>query len=39
MKDKDTLPKGTADHAYLPDKQLLILPRMLENKVTAYSLK
>jgi 6-phosphogluconolactonase len=33
-----TLPKGTADHAYLPDKQLLILPRMLENKVTAYRL-
>ncbi|NIP97941.1 MAG: SMP-30/gluconolactonase/LRE family protein, partial [Akkermansiaceae bacterium] len=33
-----TLPKGTADHAYLPDKHLLILPRMLENKVTAYDL-
>jgi len=33
-----TLPKGTADHAYLPDKKLLILPRMMENKVTAYDL-
>ncbi len=30
--------EGTADHAYLPDKKLLILPRMLENKVTAYDL-
>ncbi len=31
-----SLPKGTADLAYLPDKKLLILPRMLEHKVTAY---
>ena len=33
-----TLPRGTADHAYLPDQKLLILPRMLENMVTAYDL-
>ena len=34
-----TLSKGTADHAYLPSKNLLILPRMTDNKVTAYHLK
>lgn len=30
--------KGTADHAYLPAKKLLILPHMMENKVIAYDL-
>jgi len=30
--------KGTADHAYLPAKKLLILPHMMENKVVAYDL-
>jgi len=29
---------GTADHGYIVAKRLLILPRMLENKVTAYDL-
>lgn len=29
------LTKGTADLAYVPQKKLLIVPRMLENKVTA----
>jgi sugar lactone lactonase YvrE len=33
-----TLPLGTADHAYLPAQKLLILPRMMENKVTAFDL-
>ncbi|MBJ06829.1 MAG: hypothetical protein CMO40_06915 [Verrucomicrobiaceae bacterium] len=32
------LPKGSADIAYLPEKKLLIVPQMLENKVTAYDL-
>ena len=32
------LPKGSADIAYLPAKKLLIVPQMLENKVTAYDL-
>ena len=32
------LPKGSADIAYLPGKKLLIVPQMLENKVTAYDL-
>ena len=32
------LPKGSADIAYLPKKKLLIVPQMLENKVTAYDL-
>ena len=32
------LGRGTADLAYLPDKHLLILPRMVDNKVTAYDL-
>lgn len=31
-------PKGAADLAYLPDKKLLILPEMLENRVTAFRL-
>ena len=31
--------KGAADIGYIPEKQLLIVPRMNENKVTAYSLK
>jgi sugar lactone lactonase YvrE len=30
------LPQGTADHAYLADRKLLILPRMNENRVTAF---
>lgn len=34
-----TLPPGTADLAYLVDKQLLIVPEMLENKVTAFDLR
>ena len=33
-----TLPQGSADHAYLVDRHLLVLPRMKENKVTAYDL-
>lgn len=33
-----SLPKGAADHAYLPAKKLLILPEMLENKVTGFRL-
>lgn len=33
-----TLTRGTADHAFLPDKKLLILPRMLDNTLTAYDL-
>lgn len=32
------LPQGAADHAYLADLHRLILPRMLENRVTAYDL-
>lgn len=32
------LPKGTADHAFLVPSQRLILPQMLENRVTAYDL-
>ena len=31
-----TFPKGLADHAYLADRGLLILPEMLEGKLTAY---
>ena len=34
-----TFPKGAADHAYLPDKKWLILPEMLENKISAFDLK
>ncbi|WP_372366758.1 SMP-30/gluconolactonase/LRE family protein [Candidatus Uabimicrobium sp. HlEnr_7] len=30
--------KGSADLGYIPEKQLLILPRMKENAVTAYDL-
>ena len=33
-----TFPKGAADIAYLPDKKLLILPEMLENKIGAFDL-
>lgn len=33
-----TFPLGAADLAYLPDRKLLILPRMLENKLTAFDL-
>ena len=32
------LERGTADLAYLADKSTLILPRMTENKITAYDL-
>lgn len=34
-----TFPQGTADHAYLPERQLLILPKMVENAVTAYTVE
>jgi len=34
-----SLPQGTADHTYLADRGLLILPRMKDNAVTAYDLK
>lgn len=33
-----TFPRGTADHAFLTDKKLLILPEMLEAKLTAFDL-
>ena len=33
------LPKGAADIGYLPGKRLLVVPQMMENKVTAYELK
>ena len=33
------LSKGTADLAYLPEKKLLLVPRMLENNLTAIDLK
>lgn len=33
------LPKGSADLGYVPDRLLLIVPQMLENKVTAYQLR
>ena len=33
------LPKGSADLGYVPDKLLLIVPQMLENKITAYQLR
>ena len=33
------LPKGSADLGYVPDKQLLLVPQMLENKITAYQLR
>ena len=32
-------PRGAADHAYLVDRKWLILPEMLENKLTAFVLK
>ncbi len=32
------LEQGTADHAFFADKNILILPRMSENKITAYDL-
>lgn len=32
-------PRGSADHAYFPEKKLLILPEMLENKLSAIELK
>jgi hypothetical protein len=33
-----TFKQGTADHAYLPASKTLILPHMLENRVSAYDL-
>lgn len=33
-----SMKQGTADHAYIPEKRLLILPRMMEDKLTAYEL-
>ncbi len=33
------LPKGAADIAFLTDRDRLIIPRMLENQVTAFDLK
>ncbi len=33
-----TLPRGAADHAFLTDKMWLILPEMLEGKLTAFDL-
>ena len=33
-----TFPKGAADHAFIADKKILILPEMLENKVGAFDL-
>jgi len=33
------LPQGSADLGYVPDKQQLLVPQMLENKVTAYQLR
>lgn len=32
------LSQGTADHAYIPGRTLLVLPQMNENRVTAYDL-
>lgn len=32
------LPKGSADLGYAPDKLLLLVPQMVENKITAYQL-
>ena len=34
-----SLPQGAADHAYLIPEKRLVLPRMLENRVTAYDLQ
>ncbi len=33
-----SMKQGTADHAYIAEKRLLILPRMMEDKLTAYEL-
>jgi sugar lactone lactonase YvrE len=33
------LPQGSADIGYLPERQLLIVPQMMENKITAYRLR
>lgn len=33
------LSQGTADLGYVPDRQLLLVPRMLENKVSAFRLQ
>ena len=33
-----TFSKGAADHAFIADKKILILPEMLENKVGAFDL-
>ncbi len=32
------LTQGSADHAYLPDRHLLILPRMMDNTLVAYDI-
>lgn len=32
------LTQGAADHAYLPDRHLLILPRMMDNSLVAYDI-
>jgi hypothetical protein len=34
-----TFPKGAADHAFLAEKNILILPEMLENKISAFHFK
>ena len=33
-----SMKQGTADHAFIAEKNLLILPRMMEDKLTAYEL-
>ncbi len=33
------LPKGAADIGIIPDERLLIVPQMLENKITAYQMR
>lgn len=38
VKELAAFKQGTADHAYLPAKKLLILPHMMDNKVVAYDL-
>jgi sugar lactone lactonase YvrE len=39
VKELAAFKQGTADHAYLPAKKLLILPHMMENKVVAYEMR
>ncbi len=33
------LPQGSADHAFIEDKQLILIPMMMEGKVLAYKVK